>query len=343
MSAVFLDPDEVTRRLTEWARAELYADAEVSGVRRLPGHSGISYVFTVHPAERRFVIRFAPPGVRGSEGADVVRQAPVLTAAAEGGVPVPAVRAWNRDGTRFGAEYLVVDFVEGRSIGDLFVPGAAPAGDFDVTAVFRDAVRVLAAVHRVDCRSLRWWDRPRDLTTMIDYLVPALRRAEDPSWLDHGLALRQALLDRLPRAPRIGLLHNDFYSNNWIVGHDDRIAAVLDWETSCLGPVGADVGWLCMMYDPPSWADSQRRSMGWHPTPDDLLHWYAEAGGPAAEEPDWPSDANWYRAFAGFRLVSGTCHYLRLHRKGYRVDATWEHFADSVPALLTRAMELLHH
>lgn len=52
------------------------------------------------------------------------------------------------------------------------------------------------------------------------------------------------LAERVPADPPSVLVHGDFRSGNFIVGHDG-LRAVLDWELAHLGHPMADIGWLC--------------------------------------------------------------------------------------------------
>jgi aminoglycoside phosphotransferase (APT) family kinase protein len=323
------DPEAVGRALAP------RTGGPVRDLTRLPGHSGYSYAFRSGDG-RRLVARFGPRGVR-SEGADVLRQAPVLRAAHAAGVPVPAVIWAGPTDPELEADCLVVDFVSGRSLPDLFDPAAGPPEEVDVSAVFRDAAAVLARVHGAPWRP-EHGERTatQSFADVVEMLVPALEREEDADVAHAGLELGARLLATQPTDPRIGLVHNDYYSNNWILAAEEpRIAAVLDWETACIGPVGMDLGWFAMMSDPAAWSPQQRPGMGWLPDPEEVIAAYARAGG------EVPAEIAWYRAFAGFRLVAGISYYLRLHRRGRRPDDTWEGFALSVPALLGRATALL--
>ena len=66
--------------------------------------------------------------------------------------------------------------------------------------------------------SLLEWDTPRTLERMIAQLEPSLQRADDPTWVVQGGALRERLLATMPTSVRVGVVHNDFYSNNWRCG-----------------------------------------------------------------------------------------------------------------------------
>ncbi|WP_214105649.1 phosphotransferase family protein [Acrocarpospora catenulata] len=328
----------VAERLAAWARAFVHRDAVVDDVRPLPGHSGHSYAFQVSSgrAPERLVLRVSAPGARSGSHADATRVVPRLTSMAACGVPVPGVRWWSGAPDWFGGSATVVEFVAGFTLPDIFdLAATAPDHDVDVAAVFRSAVGALVRMHAIDAGPrLSGWGRAKSLADVVDASTRPLQTAPDRAWIDHGLRVRDALLREMPPERAPGVVHNDFYSNNWIVGPSE-LHGVLDWESSFLGQRTMDVGWLCMIYDPASWSPIRRPAMGWHPTPAELVGWYEElSGGPVP-------DLTWFRALAGYRLACGTAYYLDLHRRGRRHDPMWEDAGQSFPHLLDRALELL--
>jgi aminoglycoside phosphotransferase (APT) family kinase protein len=230
----------------------------------------------------------------------------------------------------------VVERLPGRSL-NVFEPDRAffdlsPNG---VERLFRQAVDALVAVHRLDWQSaLAGWDRPRSLEDEIAFWDPILAKGDDPAWIALGRELRDALLAARPEEPAPGLLHGDFYTNNWVVDAGGRLRGIVDWEIAAIGPSLLDLGWLCMMYDPHSWAPAQRDRLAWGPDVDDIIALYEAAAGHPVD------DVAWYRALAGYRLGAITALNVRLHRSGRRPDPVWELMADSFPFRVGRALEL---
>lgn len=332
------DPAAVRDRLRDWAREHASPDVTVDAVERLPGHSGITYGFDLHAraGRDRLVLRVPPLGVRRQGNTDLLRQVPVLRALTAHAVPVPRVRWSGADPRWFGTPYLVVDRLAGGTLGDVLVdrevPPDRPTGRRDL---FGQAVDALAAVHAVDVPAhLAGWDDPRPLPGLVDRWLRLLGRWADPATARVGAAAARQLLERLPRSPGpAGLVHGDFYSNNWLYD-GARLTAVLDWEAAHTGPVAIDVGWLCMMYDPSSWDPARRPDLAVSPTPEFLLERYEAAAGVSVVDPDW------FRALAGLRLAALTAYYRGLHRSGQRPDPAWEWIGGSLPAMLDRAVEL---
>jgi aminoglycoside phosphotransferase (APT) family kinase protein len=319
-------------QLQAWANHHVGPDAAVVAVERMAGHSSVTIAFDVAAGPRleRLVLRVVPSGVPRRGSTDVLRQVPLLMLMAAQGVPVPALRWWGEDTHWFGVEYLIVARVEGATLGDVFSVGGAPPPEADPRALFGQAIDALRAVHATAWHpALRDWDEPLSLAEEVDRWEVLLRRADDPAWLRDGLRVRDLLHASAPDEPLPGVVHGDFYSNNWMFD-GARLTAVLDWESAFLGPRLLDLGWTCMMIDPPGWASERRPDLGWTPPVEDLVERY---GAPHA-------DVRWYRALAGYRMAALTAHYLRLHRSGRRPDDVWELIGESVPPMLARAAEL---
>jgi len=325
--------------LERWATYHYEPNSRIDALARLPGHSGISYGFdVVSPGYRdRLVIRVPPAGVRRKNSTDVLRFVPVLQMMTAEDIPVPAVRWYGSDERWFGVPYLIVQRVPGSTLPDVFDSSApAPPAKPVVIEAFRKAIEILAAIHDVDAHKLirDRWSVPTSQQADLDMWIPLLRKVDDESLIDEGLQLRQRLMDKAPSVVRGGVVHGDFYSNNWMFDGSE-LTAVLDWENSTLGPRMWDVGWLATIYDPACWGPMRADNMSWTPSPEKLLEWYEHASGQPLESPDW------YRALMCYRLACITPVNLRLHRTGRRVDPIWEVFGEAMPRLFGQARELL--
>lgn len=332
---------EMQRQLDRWARHACGADAVVSGLDQMPGHSGITFGFDVEHAgarggRERLVVRIPPKGVRRQGVTDVLRQVPLLQLMARAGVTVPAVRWWGADERWFGVPYLIVDRVPGRTISDVFDPASGTSlGPADAEPLFGQAMTALVAIHRADWRTgLAGWDEPRSLADEVERYLPLMERSPDTGWRRRGAVLAERLSASAPPDPEPGVVHGDFYSNNWMFD-GGRLTAVLDWEGTFIGPRSLDLGWLVMMYDREGWEPAHRDRIGFAPPPEVLLDQYAAATG------DVPADVQWYRALAGYKLACLSAYYLRLHLAGKRHDPVWEELGASVPYLLGRAASVL--
>lgn len=333
---------DVGTRLQRWAQAYYDPGARVGSIVKLPGHSGTTLAFDViergdaAPVDR-LVVRLAPAGVRREGTTDVLRQVPILQVMERHGVPVPRLRWWGDDEQWFGVPFLVMDFVPGATLaGDLFLLEDGPElGRAAIDELFGQAIDALVEIHRVDWEGeLAGWDGPRRLDAEIDLWEPILAKALDETWVAQLHELRASLHASAPPEPEPGVVHSDFYTNNWLF-HEGRLRAIVDWEATFIGPRLLDLGWVCMMYDPESWAPRHAKRMAWSPPAEFLVERYELASGSRTDE------LPWYRALAAYRLACLTAHYLRLHRLGRRYDPVWEVFGESVPFMLHRASQLV--
>jgi len=85
----------------------------VRDLRPIPeGHSGFSY--WVELEGRRGVLRLPPPGARIAGPADIPRQARIMAALYEQGLPVPAVVATSQDPVVDGRPFVLVEAIRGE-------------------------------------------------------------------------------------------------------------------------------------------------------------------------------------------------------------------------------------
>jgi aminoglycoside phosphotransferase (APT) family kinase protein len=331
---------DILEDLRTWVRSEVADDGQIIDLRRLPGHSGISYSFDiVRPGRpnQGVVMRVPPIGVRHQHNLDVVRLAPVLRLASQEAIPVPRVLWCGTDERWFGTPYLMVSREAGAPLPDVFDAASGPYPEADVVNnLFRQAIEGLANLHAVDAAPLAasGWARPQSVEEDILQWEPLLLKSEVESEIAATRELRELLLRRAPADDEITIVHGDFYSNNWLFD-DGRLTALLDWENATLNRPMWDLGWIATIYDPRCWGPSRARTMDWHPHPHTIFEMYS------AFRPNGLRQPEWYQALMCYRLASITPSKVRLHRSGRRVDPIWEVFAEAVPYQLDRAFELI--
>lgn len=324
-------------RLTAFCRAHLDDPAAaVLAVERTPGHAGFSFFVAVRSrGERRdYVLRLPPPNVKLTGTADVLRQARVITALRDTGVPVVDV-LWAGDDPRwFGRPYFIVPRLRGDGLRT--GPGewaeALPAERLRPMA--RQAMEALARLHDLD------WRRhvpdegpPLDLAVDVQRWDRFRERAAEPAMVSLGPEVKRRLLEGLPSNPRLGICHGDFQWAN-LFYTDETLAAIIDWELWGVGAVLTDLGWILLFADDAAWAH-EGRGRARLPAPADLQAMYVDAGGEPA------GDVAWYRALAAYKFAIITGFNLMLHRRGKRPDPYWETLRPSASRLLERALELL--
>jgi aminoglycoside phosphotransferase (APT) family kinase protein len=334
--------DELPARLAHWAARVEAPGATVADIRPMPGHAGLSFGFTVVPADasrgaRRLVIRFAPPGVTRRGNTDVLRQVPLLGALESAGVPV-APLVWSTDEPEwFGTDAIVQEFLTGGPLHMYDRAAGVEPTDDDPVPYVRRAVEAIAGVHGLDWRAeLPDWETPRTMTGELAFWERLLDRAAEDAWAVEGRRLVAALRATDPGDHATGLFHGDYQTNNILFDPDDgHVRAIVDWEIAGIGPVDLDAAWLSMMTDVEAFDDARAATMQVRIDPADIRSWYEAASGRSL------ADFDWHRAYACFRYGSIAGFNVRLHRSGHRVDPENELIAPSVPALFARGLQVL--
>jgi aminoglycoside phosphotransferase (APT) family kinase protein len=124
-------------------------------------------------------------------------------------------------------------------------------------------------------------------------------RSRDIAGIDD---LLNKLANSIPTTKRNSIVHGDFRLDNCIIGADNRVAAVVDWEMATLGDSFTDLGLFVVYWDGLSQivgnpvANGIKPEYGF-PTATDLLQRYATKSGSEL------SHIEWYIAFGYFKLA----------------------------------------
>ncbi|MGR8948161.1 MAG: phosphotransferase family protein [Gammaproteobacteria bacterium] len=305
-------------------------------VEESDGHAGLTFLFDVEDARGKrtgYVVKVPPAGVKLKGNTDVMRQAPLLNAMHEAGLPVPAVPFACAESKWFDRPFIVMERLPGR-VFFVWEPHAEFARDGDkALGIWRQCVERLAEVHRFDWReSLSEWEVAEDLADNLGRWQKVYRHGLDASWIEQAEIVEQLLADRLPQDYAVGLFHGDFQPGN-LLYRDHKFVAIIDWELAGISAPALDVGWMLMVVDRKNWIDA------YHPVSPiserEVLSIYADQFGPTNE------DYNWFQAFAGFRLASIACLNHKLHVTGKRPEPAWEKIGECIKPMLNRAQELL--
>jgi aminoglycoside phosphotransferase (APT) family kinase protein len=300
------------------------------------GRSNLTYDVT--DGHARWVVRRPPLGHVLATAHDMKREFRVIGGLHPTAVPVPAPVLLCEDESVLGSSFYVMEFVEGtpyRTAQEL-----APLGPERTRAAVLGLVDTLVELHSVDPagaglgdfgrpegfldRQLRRWGKQLDAS-----------RNRDLAGIDE---LHAALGRALPDSPAATVVHGDYRLDNVLIGPDDRIRAILDWEMSTLGDPLTDLG-LLVMYgtelDLPGSPISTTASAAGHPTTDEIVARYAAASGRDV------SAVNWYTAFAWFKLavILEGIHYR--YTLGQTVGAGFDRIGDLVPVFIQHGLSTL--
>ncbi|WP_327377241.1 phosphotransferase family protein [Streptomyces sp. NBC_01216] len=300
------------------------------------GRSNLTYVVTDGSGE--WVVRRPPLGHVLATAHDMKREHRVISALHPTAVPVPEPVLLCEDDGVLGAPFYVMEFVTGtpyRSAEQL-----APLGPERTRGAVLGLVDTLVDLHAVDPaeagladfgrpegfldRQLRRWGKQLDAS-----------RNRELAGVDE---LHAALGRALPVSPTATVVHGDYRLDNVLIGEDDRIKAVLDWEMSTLGDPLTDLG-LLVMYsaklDLPHSPVSTTASAAGHPDPAELIERYAARSGRDT------SALSWYTAFAWFKLavILEGIHYR--YTLGQTVGAGFDRIGALVPVFIEHGLTTL--
>ncbi|WDO09243.1 phosphotransferase family protein [Streptomyces murinus] len=300
------------------------------------GRSNLTYALS--DGTSKWVVRRPPLGHVLATAHDMKREHRVISALHPTSVPVPAPVLLCEDEEVLGAPFYMMEFVAGtpyRTSAQL-----APLGEKRVRGAVLSLVDTLVELHAVDPaevglgdfgrpegyldRQLRRWGKQLD----------ASRNRELP-----GIDELHAALGRgLPGSPAATVVHGDYRLDNVLIGADDRITAILDWEMSTLGDPLTDLG-LLVMYsrslDLPNSPVSTTAEAPGHPAPEELIERYAARSGRDV------SAVSWYEAFAFFKLavILEGIHYR--FTLGRTVGRGFDRIGELVPVFIDHGLTTL--
>lgn len=254
------DLDQVGRGFRAWLRHQRAAAPTLTQLSRpesgLANETVVVGVRWPDGSSERVVLRL-PPVDASFPDTDLGTQAAVHEAVADGGLPAPSPTVFEPDERWVGAPFLAMPFIDGR------IPSQVPAFD-DWIASARpeeqqrlgdELIGVLAGIHRIDWDGLglggvlrgaggnladevAWWERYVEWAA--DGAPPLAPLARSLAWCRHTLPTHE---------PPRSLLWGDARLGNLVFDGHFRVAGILDWETTSIGPAEMDVAWCVALDD----------------------------------------------------------------------------------------------
>jgi aminoglycoside phosphotransferase (APT) family kinase protein len=239
---------------------------------------------------------------------DMEMQAKVLRLAGANGVPVPSVRWLELDESVLGAEFFVMERLEGRVPADVpnyvvegFVSDASPE---QRRALQDNTVAAIAKIHAIDLEA--------NDTSFLEFPV------EGKTALERHLANQRVYYEWATPDKPSPLIERAFahLEQNWpnetstvVSWGDSRIGnvmyenagfepvAILDWEMAGLGPRELDLGWLSFMHTffQKIFEAMEMEGLPDFLRPDDLAETYQKITGHPVE------DLRWYETYGALR------------------------------------------
>lgn len=325
-------------RLEPWLRDNVDGFGALVSYTKFPGGQS-NPTYRLEDGARSYVLRRKPFGPILPSAHAVDREYRVIAGLHPTGFPVPRPYALCTDPEVIGADFYVMDMIEGRAFWDGSMPGetAETRG-----AVYRAMIETLADLHNLDYASagLEGHGKPGNyFGRQVDRWSRQYRLAETDD-----IPEMEALIEWLPRTippqERTSIIHGDYRIDNIIFAPAEaRIAAVLDWELSTLGDPLADFAqlasnWVMEGSGQSGIAGLDHAALG-IPSLDEAVDLYCARTGRAGLP-----DLEWYFAFASFRLASivqgikkrfldGNASSAEAEERGSRVpmlaEIAWEH------------------
>jgi aminoglycoside phosphotransferase (APT) family kinase protein len=238
-------------RLERWFANEVDGAAPPLRYERIAGgRSNLTYRVS-DSAGGTWILRRPPLGTTLGSAHDMGREHRILTGLAGTDVPAPVPVALCSDTAVTGAEFYVMEFVDGLVLRDEPDVEAAFA-EGDRRGLGEALVDTLATLHAVDPdaaglgelgrrdgyaeRQLKRWKRQWEDSKSRE--IPAMEETHE------------LLSSRVPEQHATAIVHGDYRLDNVIVTPAGEVAAIVDWELCTLGDPLADLG-LLMVY----WAE----------------------------------------------------------------------------------------
>lgn len=318
--------------------------AELGELDPLPGGiSSLTYATTLTSAgeaDRRVVVKVAPPGLEPVRNRDVLRQARVMAAIhGAAGVLVPEVLVID-DGS---PPFFVMAFVPGESYEPKWDVTTAPPSPGVVAARARAAARMLARLQAIEPPAVGIEDVPLTLAEEVERWAALFATAGDDLRLNEP-ELRNALTSRIPAGLGPGgdrILHGDYRLGN-IQFDGARAAAIIDWEIWSVGDPRTDLAWLMVFTDPVQQRVAERDAVNQAaadamPPAGALLAEYLDEAGVDAE----PTGLDWFQAFCYYKLGAAMSVLAKRNRRQAAPDPGLELAAQTLAPMLARGLELL--
>jgi aminoglycoside phosphotransferase (APT) family kinase protein len=223
-------------------------DAGIAGpyeLRPLAGGNS-NETMMMHAGEERLVMRRPPRATIDASSNNVSREGTMLGALAPSVVPVPAPRGLCVDAAIPEAPFLLMDAIDGVSLGDEVPESWVGEEAAAVSAVGEETVDALADLHTLDWRGigLAEFGRPDDfLARQVPRWRKQLERYSHRELVDFEPVAEWLDANRPPDVEP-GILHGDFHVDNCLfeIEGTPRLAAIIDWEMSTIGDPLLDVG-----------------------------------------------------------------------------------------------------
>jgi aminoglycoside phosphotransferase (APT) family kinase protein len=291
-------------RLDEYLRTHLDGYAGPLSVSQFKGGQS-NPTYLLETLDRRYVMRRKPPGQLLKSAHAVDREYRVIRALYAAGFPVPRPYLLCTDEYVIGTIFYVMDFLDGRIIWDLDLPGFEPG---ERAAVYDSLNETIARLHNFDYAALGLADfgKPGNYFARQISRWSGQYRASELEPIEAMDRLIEWLPENIPEDDSSSIVHGDFRLDN-VVLHptEPRVIGVLDWELSTIGHPLGDFTYHLMAWQMPEigigstgLAGKDLDALG-IPDEDSYIDAYCKR-----TEREGIGDRNFYSAYNFFRIAA---------------------------------------
>jgi aminoglycoside phosphotransferase (APT) family kinase protein len=294
-----------TQRLQEYLAGHVHGFTGPLEVKQFRGGQS-NPTYLLRTASGQYVMRRKPPGNLLKSAHAVDREFRVISALHRVGFPVPKPLLLCEDESVAGTMFFIMEFVEGRVLWDLDLPGRERT---ERAAIYDNVNQTIADLHNLDytalgladygkpgnyfARQISRWSKQYAASETSD--IPAMNRLIE--WLPQNI----------PDDDSSSIVHGDFRLDNMILHPTEpRVIAVLDWELSTIGHPLGDFTYHLMSWQMPDLgigsAGLKNADLGvlGIPAEEDYVALYCERTGRSGGIPD----RDFYAAYNFFRIAA---------------------------------------
>lgn len=238
--------------LLGWMDRNALGSGPVASVVQLTGGTQ-NILLRFRRGDRDYVLRRPPPHLRGNSNETMRREARMLAAIADTGVPHPRLIAACGDETVLGAAFYLMEPVDGfnATMGLPPLHAGSPAIRHRMGLAMVEGIAALGALD-YHALGLDGFGKPDNYLErqVARWQAQLASYGEFAGWTGPdaipGVAQVAAWLDRhRPAVSEPGIIHGDYHLANVMFHHDSaELAAIIDWELTTIGDPLIDLGWL---------------------------------------------------------------------------------------------------
>ena len=308
-------------RLNPWLLEQVEG---LSGIPKVTQYSGgaSNWTYCLSYREREVILRRAPAGTKAKGAHDMGREYRLQAALKPHYPYVPEMLAHSDDETIVGAEFYVMEKLNGVVPRQNF-PEGFELSEEQVRQLCYNAIDSLIELHHVDNQQAGLDQLAKGTGYLQRQVEGWIKRYENVvTWnVSGGRSVARWLRNNIPEREIICLTHNDFRLDNMVLDPNDptQILGILDWELATLGDPLLDLGTMLVYWiqaDDNAIAKGTRRQPTHVPgmlRREEVLAYYRS-------KTDWPiDDFTFYEVLSSYRLAGIAQQiYYRYHKKQTR-------------------------